>query len=100
MRVRLKGLNRVSKRLADGRTVTYWYAWKGGPRLSGKPGTPEFQASYNNAVASRAAPQQGVLLSLLRDFQNSQDFLGLAPRRPNNATRLSGIDWLWSAKRA
>ena len=37
MRVRLKGINSVSKRLADGTTRTYWYAWKGGPPLRGEP---------------------------------------------------------------
>ncbi len=41
MRVQLKGINRITKRLADGSTVTYFYAWKGGPRLPGKPGDPE-----------------------------------------------------------
>ncbi len=30
MRVKLKGLNKVAKMLANGETVTYWYAWKGG----------------------------------------------------------------------
>jgi len=33
MRIRLKGLNSITKRLADGTTRTYWYAWKGGPPL-------------------------------------------------------------------
>jgi hypothetical protein len=37
MRVRLKGVNRNSKVLADGRRVTYYYAWKGGPPLRGSP---------------------------------------------------------------
>ncbi len=45
MRVRMKGINRVSKRLADGTRVTCDYAWKGGPRLPGKPGNPEFLAA-------------------------------------------------------
>ena len=45
--VRLKGINSVTKRLADGTLRTYWYAWKGGPSLRGEPGTPEFTASYN-----------------------------------------------------
>jgi integrase len=80
MNVRLKGLNRVRKRLAGGRTVTYWYAWKGGPRLLGKPGSPEFVDAYNQAVAQRRAPSPDILLGVLRAFQNSQDFLGLAPR--------------------
>jgi integrase len=80
MRVTLKGINRVTKRLADGRGVTYYYAWKRGPRLPGKPGSPEFVDAYNQAVAQRRAPSQDILLGVLRAFQNSQDFLGLAPR--------------------
>jgi hypothetical protein len=80
MRVRLKGLNRVRKRLADGRIETYYYAWKSGPRLHGKPGSPEFHASYNEAIAGRRAPQPGVILTVLHAFQQSQDFLGLAER--------------------
>jgi hypothetical protein len=56
MRLRLKGLNRVRKRLADGRVVVYWYAWKSGPRLPGKPGSPEFVDAYNKAIAERAQP--------------------------------------------
>jgi hypothetical protein len=53
MRVNLKGINSHTARLADGTTKTYWYAWKGGPRLQGEPGTPEFIASYNEAAARR-----------------------------------------------
>ena len=52
MRIRLKGINRVRKRLATGQIVTYFYAWKGGPRLDGEPGTAEFLASYNRASRS------------------------------------------------
>ena len=80
MRIRLKGINRMSKRLADGRIETYYYAWKGGPRLRGKPGSPEFIASYNEAAAQKAAPPRGVLLGVLQAYQQSQDFLGLAER--------------------
>jgi hypothetical protein len=80
MRIRLKGINRVTKRLKDGRRVTYHYAWKGGPALPGAPGSPEFVAAYNEAVARKVAPPQSVMLTLLRAFQTSQDFLGLAPR--------------------
>src|SRR5262249_42481405 len=80
MRTALKGVNRARMRLADGRIVTYYYAWKGGPRLRGKPGSPEFVASYNEAVAERAVQPQDVLLSLLQAFQRSQEFLGLAVR--------------------
>ena len=70
VRVRLKGINSVTKTLKDGTTVTYWYAWKGGPRLDGEPGDPEFIASYNRAVASMVPPQSGLLLNVLVKFQN------------------------------
>jgi len=78
MRVRLKGINSVTKTLADGRQVTYWYAWKGGPPLRGKPGSPEFVASYNEACAQKVTPPQGKLLSLLQSYQASEDFKGLS----------------------
>ncbi len=28
----------------------YFYAWRGGPRITGEPGTPEFMASYTDAA--------------------------------------------------
>jgi integrase len=78
MRVRLKGINSITKRLADGTSRTYYYAWKGGPPLRGEPGTPEFQASYNEAVARKVVAPSGTLLSLLNAYQVSEDFTGLA----------------------
>jgi hypothetical protein len=78
MRVRLKGLNSITKKLADGTRRTYWYAWKAGPPLRGEPGTPEFVASYNEAAARKVVPPRGTLLSLLQGYQASEDFTGLA----------------------
>jgi integrase len=78
VRVQLKGINSVTKLLADGHSATYWYAWKGGPRLHGEPGTPEFIASYNEAVARKISPPRGTLHSLLQQYQASEDFRGLA----------------------
>jgi integrase len=78
MRVRLKGLNSKRKRLADGSSKTYWWAWKGGPPLRGEPGTPEFIASYNEAVAAKIVQPCGTLLSLLLQYQDSGDFRSLA----------------------
>jgi integrase len=81
MRVRLKGLNSKRKRLADGSFRTYYWAWKGGPPLRGEPGTPEFIASYNEAVAKKIAPPTGVLLALLSRFQESAEFqFGISSR--------------------
>src|SRR5262249_3905604 len=74
MRVRLKGLNSITKTLANGTRRTYWYAWKGGPPLTGEPGAPEFIASYNAAVASKVPAPTGTLLALRFRFQDSGEF--------------------------
>jgi integrase len=80
MRIRLKGINSHTARLADGTFRTYWYAWKGGPRLQGEPGSPEFVASYNEAAAQKLIAPSGWLLSLLQRYQASDDFRRLAQR--------------------
>ena len=75
MRLDLKGLHSTYATLADGTRVVYWYAWRGGPRLHGKPGSPEFMASYNAAVEQRIRAPEGTLQSLLDAYQQSQKFL-------------------------
>ena len=80
MRVRLKGINSVKAKLAGGKAKTYWYAWKGGPRLLGEPGDAEFIASYNAAVARKIQPQVGVLLNVLVRFEETDEFRSLAER--------------------
>ena len=56
MDVNLKGVHRVRRRLADGSYRVHYYAWRGGPRLDGEPGSPEFIASYHEAHRKRAEP--------------------------------------------
>jgi len=80
MRVKLKGLNKVRKVLADGEEVIYYYAWKGGPRLPGRPGDPEFAEAWLAAQATKARPTAGTLQSILNGFQESSKWDDLAPR--------------------
>jgi integrase len=80
MRIRLKGINSVTKKLADGTVKTFYYAWKSGPALRGEPGSLEFVASYNEAVAQKVVPPTGQLLSLLQRYQASDDFRCLGDR--------------------
>jgi len=77
VRVRLKGINTVRCKLADGTVVTYWYAWKGGPRLVGAPGSAEFVASYQEAIRSRRAQPQGTLGDLVSEYRASAEYLSL-----------------------
>ena len=69
MRLRLKGLNYATKKLATGERKTYWYAWRGGPLLPGRPGSPEFIAAYNEAIARKVKTSPGVLLSIIQGYQ-------------------------------
>jgi integrase len=83
MRVEVKGLHSTYKHLASGETRVYSYAWRGGPRLNGKLGTPEFMASYNAALASRPAEalrSDKVLEALVDAYLDSQNFLKLRDR--------------------
>jgi hypothetical protein len=79
MRVQLKGVHLVRTRLADGKVAVYYYAWRGGPRLSGAPGSPEFVRSFHEARAARKHPIQGCLMTLIAEFRGSAEYLGLSP---------------------
>jgi integrase len=83
-RVELKGLAKVT---AKGRV--YWYAWRGGPRLRGEPGSPEFMASYNEAVADRRTPDMDRFRSLVTLYKASPDYQKLAA-----STKQSWSPWL------
>lgn len=80
MHVRLKGINRVTKTLAGGKRVTYYYAWKGGPRLPGAPGDQEFIAAFNDAIRQRSSQPDGTIQSIVNQYQASPVFADLAPR--------------------
>ena len=80
MRIDLKGIHAAHVTLASGTKKIYWYAWRGGPRLRGEPGTPDFIASYNEAVAQRAPTPEGKLQFLIDKFQASGEFTTLRPR--------------------
>ena len=88
MRIRLKGLNCSRKKLANGEITTYWYAWRGGPRLDGRPGSTEFIASYNRAVVELPKAQIGTLDFILDKFQDSDAFLSRALRTQSDYRKL------------
>lgn len=71
--VELKGLHIVK---AKGRE--YIYAWRGGPRVKGVPGTPEFQKNYNEAVAEHRMPETGRFRSVIIAYKASADYAKLA----------------------
>ncbi|NBJ13297.1 tyrosine-type recombinase/integrase [Microvirga arsenatis] len=78
MRVMLKGIHRVPRRLADGTKTIYYYAWRGGPRLRGEPGSSEFLASYQEAHKGRTIAADGTLHQLVTEFRGSSEYKSLS----------------------
>lgn len=87
MRVRLKGINHATFKLASGERKTVYYAWRNGPRLAGEPGTPEFIASYNAAVAGLVQQKAGTLQCVITGFGNSSEFTTLAEKTKKDYKR-------------
>jgi hypothetical protein len=79
VKVELTGIAKVT---AKGRP--YYYAWRGGPRLRGKPGSPEFMASYNEALENRRIPDPDRFRSLVTLYKASTDYKGLAASTAHN----------------
>jgi integrase len=70
----------VRKRLADGTLRIYHYAWRGGPQVVGKPGSPEFLTSYQAAHQSRRPTPQNLIRGLIAEFQASAEFRELSAK--------------------
>jgi integrase len=79
VRVVLKGVHKVKMRLASGEVKTYFYAWRGGPQIKAKPGSPEFVAAYNDAHGQLRQPKAGTLMTIIAEYKASPEFTRLAP---------------------
>jgi hypothetical protein len=78
VRVVLKGIHRVKARLATGEIKTYCYAWRGGPQIKAKLGTPEFVRKYHDAHASLRQPRAGRFMTIVAQCKAAPEFTGLA----------------------
>lgn len=82
MEGRLVGVHKVNVKLADGTTMTYYYAWrgKGAPRIEAKPGTKAFTQEFIRLTRDRQKHvQAGTIGSLIDDFRKTAEYLKLAP---------------------
>jgi integrase len=80
MRMRLKDINWSIKKLADGTTKTYYYAWRGGPRIDAEPGTPEFVRLYQEVVASHRKKSTETFSSLIDYFKDCSEYKDLSDK--------------------
>jgi integrase len=84
VKIDLKG---IAKATAKGKT--YYYAWRGGPRLRGEPGSPAFIASYIEACESRRSMDSDKFRAVITLYKASTDFLKLA-----DSTKRVWAPWL------
>jgi len=111
----IAGLHRVKKRLADGSIAVYYYAWRGGPAIPGKPGSPEFLRALADMRERGAAPdtlewliekyrsspawtvnvKPGTRKSYLREIENIRAKWGKMPLSalPSKGFRRSILAW-------
>lgn len=93
MRVKLKGLAKTKKRLADGSEKTYFYAWRGGPALideDGQPlkaGDPMLHVAYTAAHAARKSGPKGTITSLIALYRDSAEFKKLSEKTQRDYRR-------------
>ncbi|WP_201777011.1 hypothetical protein [Martelella endophytica] len=81
----LKGVHKVRKKLASGKIVYYYYAWRGGPRIHGDPKTEKdaFIAQYRQHMLTASTDGVLTLEGLIDLFTGSEkkpnpDFLALS----------------------
>ncbi|WP_346772368.1 tyrosine-type recombinase/integrase [Chelativorans sp. AA-79] len=81
-----KGIAKATKRLADGSTRTYLYAWRGGPRLFDLDGRAltvvddRLWPAYERAVASVRAIRPQNLHLLVDEFRDSSEYKKLSDK--------------------
>lgn len=89
----MKGVHRVTKRLASGKVAVYHYAWRGGPRIPGEPGSAEFLAALSAAQTEAPQHHKGTLQEVINAYQASPAFTALSEStRKGYARRLPEIE--------
>lgn len=80
MQVKLMGLHKVKAKLAGGASATYYYAWRGGPRINVDPAKKRaFAAEFFRLTRGRDEGGSGRIVELIRAYQKSTAFTALKP---------------------
>lgn len=96
MQVDLKGIHRVRKRLAGGGVRTYYYAWRGGPRINADLRDQKaFAAEFYRLTCFQPPPSSAKTLSdIIRLYCAASDYTGLSKKTKEgydtSLTRIQG----------
>lgn len=92
MEVKLVGVHKVKRKLADGTEAVYHYAWRGGPRINAKPGTKAFVQEFARLTRGRDFEAKGQTLGwLVGEYLKSADFQKLRASTKRDYERITGI---------
>ncbi|NRQ14602.1 hypothetical protein [Ensifer sesbaniae] len=80
MLVKLKGIHKVKRRLANGEVRVHYYAWRGGPKMEAAPNTEAFAAELLRHRAESAPAEVNTLDDLIDAFQKSPAFAAPAEK--------------------
>jgi integrase len=88
----LPGVHIIKIRNRAGRLVEYHYAWRGGPRLGSRPGTPAYAREYARHMATRPGPlRPGTLDAIIDDWRASASFTRLKPKTRADYERIEAV---------
>lgn len=92
MKFNLVGVHKVKVKLANGELGYYFYAWRGGPRMTSKPGTPAFTQEYVRLTKDRkkAEAKPETLSWLIKQYTSSADYQKLSPSTKRDYERMTG----------
>lgn len=68
MRVKIKGIHKVKRKLADGSTKIHYYAWRGGPKMEALPHTEQFAIEYAEHKKSTSESKIKTIETLIEHF--------------------------------
>lgn len=88
MEGKLVGVHKVKARTKAGE-VTYYYAWRGGPRIQSKPGTRAFTQEFLRLTRGREKKATNHSVAwLAQEYQKSADFHKLKPSTRRDYERI------------
>lgn len=78
-KVKVTGIHIVRKKLRDGSVAEYHYAWRGGPRVEGEPGSAAYLASLASARLDHRAGGAKTMAGLVAGYKKSAEYGRLRP---------------------
>jgi len=89
---KLPGVHIIRLTNRAGQPVEYHYAWRGGPRIAARPGTPAYVREYARHTATRpTAATPGTLSAIIDDWRKSARFTALKPKTRADYERIEAV---------